>query len=531
MFPLCFLPVVSVPESVPPDERLLSRAGEDTFWIPNHSENIEALLRTLLTADHVLTFDGTSHVETRGGAVVVEDDTIVFAGPVAEAPGVEDARIDLGESLLMPGLIDLDALTDIDHLILDSWGSAEDARRLQWSEEYFDRRGHVFDATERVRIREIALVQLALHGITSYMPIASEVHSVWAESADDLRAMAEVSSRLGLRGFLGSSYRSGVNIVSESGERGVRFVEEEGTNGLAEAIQFFDELRASEDPLLTPVFLPCRIESLTPELLAATAEAADERGALVRLHALQGEFERDYILTNHGCTPLELIESQGLLNDRLIVPHGVFLDVNPRVHGEDRGDLARLVAAGVSIVHCPLTNARYGSELETFKVYRDAGINIALGTDSFPPDLVRGIDAGVSVAKVQNRSLSDGDLRGYVDAVTLGGAQALRRPDLGRIAVGAQADLTAFRLDDVRMGAVDDPLRTLVLNGTARDACLTMVAGRVVMRDGLIDGIDLEAVRTDTQLLFGKMRTAYSDRDHLRGAGSELFPPVFSIDR
>ncbi len=91
----------------------------------------------------------------------------------------------------------------------------------------------------------------------------------------------------------------------------------------------------------------------------------------------------------------------GLLNDRLIVPHGVFLDVNPRVHGEDRGDLARLVDAGVSIVHCPLTNARYGSELETFQRYRDAGVNIALGTDSFPPDLIRGIDTGVSVAKVQ----------------------------------------------------------------------------------------------------------------------------------
>lgn len=112
-------------------------------------------MRTLLTADHVLVFDGTSHRELRQGAVVVEDDLIVFAGPADQAPSDVDEHLDLGESLLMPGLIDLDALTDIDHLILDAWGTREQAARLQWSEEYFDARRHVFDDDERARIREI----------------------------------------------------------------------------------------------------------------------------------------------------------------------------------------------------------------------------------------------------------------------------------------------------------------------------------------------------------------------------------------
>ncbi|WP_309065247.1 chlorohydrolase family protein [Microbacterium sp.] len=486
-------------------------------------------MRTLITADHVLAFDGVSHTELRDGAVVVEDERIAFVGSRAACPRDVDDRIDLGESLLMPGLIDLDALTDIDHLILDSWGDVPHGRRLQWSSDWFDRRRHVFTAEERRRIREIALVQLALHGITSYMPIASEVHSAWAEEADDFFAMAEYSRGLGLRGFLGPSYRSGVNVVTTEGQRTVRFDEPEGEAGLADALRFFDEVLSWADPLLTPVLLPCRIETLTPELLAATAAAAAERGALVRLHALQSAFERDWIVRAHGRTPLELIEAQGLLNDRLIIPHGVFLDVNPQVHGEDRGDLDRLVSAGVSIVHCPLTNARYGSELETFARYRDAGLTIALGTDSFPPDLIRGIDTGVSVAKVQNRDLSKGDLARYVEAATLGGAAALHRPDLGRIAVGAAGDLTAFRLDDVRLGPIEDPLRNLVLAGSARDVRMTMVAGRVVVRDGILPGVDLEEVRRDSQRLFAKMRAAYAERDHRAGEGGELFPPVFPL--
>lgn len=482
-------------------------------------------MRTLVVADHVLAFDGASHTELRDGAVLVQDDRIAYVGPRAEAPTGVDCTVELDESLLMPGLIDLDALTDIDHLILDSWSGPAQARRLQWSSDYFDRRRHVFSREERARIRQIALVQLALHGITSYMPIASEVHSDWAESADDLLSMAEFSRTLGLRGFLGPSYRSGVNVVGADGARGIRFDEAAGEAGLADAIRFHDMLRERADPLLTPVFLPCRIETLTPELLAATAVASRERGALVRLHALQGDFERDWITGRYGCTPLELIRRQGLLDDRLIIPHGVFLDVNPRVWGEDRGDMAALVEAGVSIVHCPLTNARYGSELETFGRYRAAGLNLALGTDSFPPDLIRGIDTGVSVAKVQNRSLEAGDLAGYIEAATLGGARALHRPDLGRIVEGAAADLTAFRLSDVRLGPIEDPLRNLVLAGSARDACLTMVAGRIVMRDGEVDGIDLRGIREDSQRLFETMRAGYGERDHL--GGGALFPPVF----
>ncbi|MFE6733981.1 chlorohydrolase family protein [Microbacterium sp. NPDC057650] len=484
------------------------------------------LRRTLITADHVLVHDGSTHRELRDGAVVVEDDMIVYAGPTESAPADAAERIDLGQSLLMPGLIDLDALTDIDHLQLDSWWDGAHSRRLTWSAEWFAQRRHVFTAEERQRVREIALVQLALHGITSYMPIASEVHSEWAESAEDLLAMAEFSRGLGLRGFLGPSYRSAVPVISGDA-REFRFVASEGEAGLADAIRFHDAVASWGDPLLTPVFLPCRIETLTPELMVATAQAAAERGALVRLHALQGVGERDEILRTHGCTPLELIERTGLLHDRLIVPHGVVIDIDPRVHGEDRGDLATLADAGVALVHCPLTNARYGSELQTFARYRDAGIVFAMGTDSFPPDLIRGIDVGVSAAKVQNGDLSMGDVAGYIDAATVGGAHALHRPDLGRIAVGAAADLTAFRLDDVRTGPIDDPIRALVLAGSARDARLTMVGGRVVMRDGEIPGIDLDAIRRDAQRLFDRMRDAYALRDHGGGTVEELFPPVF----
>ncbi|MFM9371377.1 chlorohydrolase family protein [Streptomyces sp. Da 82-17] len=485
-------------------------------------------MRTRWRARHVLAHQDGGHVLLRDGELVWEDDVIVYVGPRYDGPVDEDR--DLGESLVLPGLIDLDALTDIDHLVLDSWHDAERGRGLQWSLDYFrHRRRDVFTPEERATVRTYALVQLALHGITTYMPIASEVHSSWAEPYEELVTMADLSRRLGLRGYLGPAYRSGINVALPDGGRDVAFDEEQGRAGLRDAVRFLDHLDKLADPLLTGVLLPCRIETLTEELLRATAATARERDVLVRLHALQGMTERAVVQRRHGVTPLQLLDDTGLLDPelRLLVPHTVVVDRHPDVHGEDRGDLARLARAGVSVVHCPLTSLRYGSALHSFDAYREAGLNLCLGTDSFPPDLVRGMDVGVHLAKLVDGRMDAGAAEHYVDAATLGGARALGRGDLGRLEPGAQADAVAFDIGDIRDGVQDDPVRTFLLSGTARQATNSVVAGRPVLVDGALPGVDLPALRERAQALFEKMRSAYTERDGLRRDPDTLFPPTF----
>ncbi|MEO8219266.1 MAG: chlorohydrolase family protein [Specibacter sp.] len=483
-------------------------------------------MRTQLAASHVLGHRDGGHVLFRDAAVVYEDDVIVHVGHGYEGP--VDRHMDLGKALLTPGLIDLDALTDIDHLILDSWHDAEDAKALTWSADYFSHgRRNVFTAGERQTIRRYALVQLALHGITTYMPIASEVHSAWAEDSAELTGMARTSRELGLRGYLGPAYRSGVNVVTDDGERTVLFDAALGETGLGDALAFLDWVDALDDPLVNGVLLPCRIETLTPELLADTAKASRERDVLVRLHSLQGLFERNFLAERHDSTPLEMMAAAGLLNDRLLIPHGILTDRHDAVHGEDRGDLATLAGAGVSIIHCPQTSFRYGQVIDSFSSYKRAGINLALGTDSFPPDLVRGMDAGVHLAKLADGRADAAPASDYLDAATLGGASALKRPDLGRLEPGAQADMVAFSLGDFRDGITADPVRTLLLNGTARNAFHSVVAGRTIMADGVIPGVDLEALGREAAEIFAKMRDAYGERDWKGRPASELFPPSY----
>lgn len=519
-------------ESIIRAKHALVGAGENRRWLNNAVVHVRDGIIAEVSSG---ASPGDRVTETAGIPADADNAVMGNAGEASNAPEV----IDLGDGVLFPGFIDLDALVDIDHLLLDSWHSPEHALLLAGSAEHWrSRRTAILSPEERSTLRTFGLAQLALHGITSYMPIASEVHLEWNESADELRDMARASKELGLRGWLGPSYRSSVAAaeVDASGKASRTLVadDELGRQGLEQALAFADELIAANDPLLRPVLLPCRIETMSDDLLSATAEASSHREVLVRLHSLQQGWERTLIQESHGITPLDLIERLNLLNDRLLIPHALWTDRNPALGGletpaKDSPDLRRIAEAGASVVHCPLTTFRYGGVLNTLSDYNAAGITMALGTDSFPPDLIRGMDVGVHSARGRFGHGS-ADYAQYINAATTGGAKALHRPDLGTIQEGATADFTAFSLDDFRDGVSEDPLRTLVLNGTARNAVFSMVAGRTIMRDGRLPGIDLDKLRTEAQGAFVKLREGYALRDQLGRGADTIFPSTFPME-
>ncbi|MFD3564812.1 chlorohydrolase family protein [Streptomyces sp. NPDC058686] len=483
-------------------------------------------MRTALHAQWILGFEDGDHILHRDADVVYEDDRIIHVGPSWR--GETDLRLDMGAALISPGFIDLDALADIDHALLDSWAEHSLREGHQWSEEYFGtRRRDVFTLEDRRFIREYALAQLLLHGITTAMPIASEVHSSWAETYDDALAIAEAASRLGIRTYAGPSYRSGVNLVRTSGRRDVLWDHERGVQGLADARRFLEYAADTANPLVHGALLPCRIETMSMDLLRATARLARAYDVPVRIHSMQGTLELQLLRQWYDATPLEILERTGLLDCRLFIPHAIFGGDEENGSPPTDRELKKLADAGVTVVHCPLTSLRYGMALRSFDRYRDAGITIALGTDSHPPDLIRGMDVGGNVAKVVDGRTEAGGAAEYFRSATLNAAKSLGRCDIGRLAPGAQADLIVLDLKDFRLGVVDDPLRTLLMAGSARDVSMTVVAGRTVAADGKIPGLDLVSMRARAQELFERMRSAYTERDLHRRAPDALFPPIF----
>ena len=483
---------------------------------------------TLLKAAFVIGFEHGDHVIIPNGEVAYRDQDIVFVG--RDFDGTVDRVIDAGNAIVSPGFIDLDALADIDHAILDCGNDADTGAGLDWSEDYFLNRRHDFFSDDDRNFRhEFAFCQLIRNGITTAMPIGGEMHNEWCETYAEWAAASEIAGRLGLRAYMGPSYRAGVNATLGDGTHDVLWNEALGAAGLADAIRFIEDFDGAHDGLIRGVLLPARIETLTPQLMRDTAAARARLGVLVRLHCMQGQDELALLRRRHGMSPLQLLAETGLLGPSLLIPHAVFLGGTSASKDGDPDDLQKLAASGASVIHCPMTSIRYGTMLDSFPRFRAAGVNVALGTDSYPPDMIRNMDIGVHLSKYAEQRLDATSAAELFRSATLAGARALGRDDLGRLAPGAKADIVIIDCDDPRIGVIDDPIRTLLMHCTGANVGTVIINGRTVMEHRTIPGVDASAMHARLQQYFTQMKAGYSERDVLRRPTASLFPSSFDV--
>ncbi|MCB0030670.1 MAG: amidohydrolase family protein, partial [Anaerolineales bacterium] len=179
------------------------------------------------------------------------------------------------------------------------------------------------------------------------------------------------------------------------------------------------------------------------------------------------------------------------------------------------------------VIHCPLVFARAGQALHSFRRYQELGITLALGSDTFPPDMIRVMETGLLAGNLAEGRQDAHQAAAMFRAATLGGARALGREDLGRLAVGAKADIVIIDLSDYRLGPIEDPIRTLVLMGNGRNIRDVIVDGRTIVKDGQIPGLDVADMQRQARDYFARMRAAYPERDFKRRSVDTLFPPSF----
>lgn len=476
--------------------------------------------RTLLTADWVLGHGPDGHRLLPKGEVVFEGDRVIFTGP--RFPGEVARRIDLGRALISPGLIDLDALSDLDTTILGIDHHPGWAKGRVWPRSYVERGPYeMYSQDELAFQKRFAFSQLLLNGITTAAPIASLFYREWGETVAEFSAAADAAGELGLRVYLSPAYRAGGMVLEAPGRMKPVFDEARGLQGLADAVAFIGEQDGRFDGLVRGLLAPDRVETCTATLLQQTDAAARDLGCKFRLHMAQGQMELDVVQRLHGSTGPEWLAGLGLLSDRLIAPHAT---------NATESDLRLYADNGVSIVHCPLVSARGGgSALRSFGKVKDMAVNIAMGTDTTPPDMLLNLLTGLIAARIVDASATTVSAADMWDAATLGGAKALGRDDLGRLAPGAQADIAVFGLDDAIMTPAIDPITTLVAGGSGKVTRAVFVGGRLSMRAGALAGMDMVAAQTRAQAQFDGLFAKYPDRSWDHPPVSELFPPSYPL--
>lgn len=453
----------------------------------------------------------------RDGELVIDGNSVIYLGPRFE--GEVAARYDLGQVLIAPGFVDLDALSDLDTTLLafDNWPS--EAKGRVWPRSYVDRGPYEMYSPEELAFqKKFSFAQLLLNGITSAAPIASLFYREWGETVAEFEAAAAAAEALGLRVWLGPAYRSGGMVVEHDGRLTAEFDEARGLLGLDDAIAFARRYQGGD--LVRPMLAPDRVETCTEALLRRTMAAATDLDCPVRLHMAQGAMERDTVHALHGTTAAQWLDGIGALGPRLLAPHAT-------VATDD--DLRRYADNGVSVVHCPLVSMRHGGALRSFAKLRRMGVRVTMGTDTAPPDMVLNMSVGMMMCRLVENDITACTAPDFLNAATREGAAALGRDDIGVLRVGGKADFAVFDLSDPAMSPAIDPVQTLILGASGRVTRATVVDGRLSMRDGAVAGLDMADARRRAQIQFDGLLEKYPERTAQHPPLSEIFPPSYPL--
>ena len=146
-----------------------------------------------------------------------------------------------------------------------------------------------------------------------------------------------------------------------------------------------------------------------------------------------------------------------------------------------------------------ITFARSGMTLESLGAYRRAGVNVGIGTASYPFNMIEEMREALICSRIAGRSVFDLDTQGVFTSATIGGARALGRTDIGRIALGGKADLVLVDLAHPSMQPVHDPLRNLIHCSAERAIRDVFVDGRAIVEGQRIVNLDYEGAVSELQ--------------------------------
>lgn len=474
-------------------------------------------MRTKVTAKYLIAWENDSIVIYENGEMLYEGNEILEAGKKIELP--YDRLVDYGNAIISPGFIDLDALGDIDHALF--YEEQDNPEKLYWSRSYFEQGPReAMTAEEEAFKSQYAYAQLISHGITTAMPITCVYYKKAAETMEEIEAAKEHAIRLGLRTYLGPSYISAMHVYDEEDKRQkIMYMEEEGWKGLERAKEFARRFDGAGDGLIRGVMVPERIELQTEEILRETKKFARENKLLMRLHAAQGRFEYQHIQNTYHMSTIAYLDSIGLLDDKTLIPHALFTSGNLEVADQSDDDLAILLRNKTSVIHCPLVYSRNGRRLKSFGRFRKYGINVSMGTDTFPTDFFQNIRAGSSLAMTVDEDCRSNYYKEFYEAATIGGARALGREDLGRLCKGAKADFIVVDMSRFHMGVMDDPIRTMCMCANGRDVKYVVINGRTVLDNGILPDFDYEMVQEKAQRYYEKLKQSFIGRSSFPEAG------------
>jgi 5-methylthioadenosine/S-adenosylhomocysteine deaminase len=434
-------------------------------------------MRTIIHGSYVVGFDGEEHEIIKDGVVVFNGNQIEFVGKEYSQP--VDKTIDAKGCLVSPGLIDTHFHSGInasDYILNDS------TKTDFFASNYLAHGGPTREGAHSAHLKDVdvgqrfSLIHVLKSGVTTTFDIGGP--------GGEPERYVEMVDQVGIRCAAGPSYKNVSFFHDRQGRLEYDWDDERGTKGLKTAVDFAKKFnRACNGRMITMLF-PGHVDSCTPALLKETRKAAKDLSLHVQIHATINLFEFHTVMQRERCTPIELLHRIGFLDPQVSLSHCIFISGHSWLAYPYGDDLKIIADSGASVAYSPLKYLKLGITMESFDRYRKAGINMGIGTDTFPKDILSDMRYAALASRVADRSFLSGHPRNLFNAATLGGAKMLRRDDLGRLQKGAKADIAIVNFRDIAFGAVRDPIRSLIETAVSRDVRTVIVDGETLVDNG-----------------------------------------------
>ena len=425
-------------------------------------------------ADLALTMDdapGPCGREVGACDVLIRAGVIAEVGPELGAPGAE--VVEAAGCLLTPGLV------NTHHHLFQSLTravpAAQDALLFGWLRALYPIWARM--GPEEVLVSaQAGLAELALSGCT----LTSDHLYLFPNGArldDTIEAAREVGVRF-------HPTRGAMSIgEAQGGLPPDVLVEEEGAI-LDDMIRVVDAFHdPSEGSMCRVGLAPCSPFSVSRDLMRDAALLARDKRVMLHTHLAENDEDVAYSLERFGCRPGQYAEDLGWTGTDVWHAHCVRLDA---------GEMALFARTATGVSHCPCSNCRLGSGIAPVRAMRDAGVKVGLGVDGSASNDAANLALEARQAMLLQRVAHGADAMSAREALWIaarGGAEVLGRPDCGRIAAGARADLALWDLSGVEAAGSWDPVAILLAGPTrVRDL---WVEGRRVVEGGHLATIDL----------------------------------------
>jgi len=412
--------------------------------------------------DLVVTVD-TEHSVIEGAAIAIEDGRIAEIGPSGSLTG--DERIDLSGHLVAPGLIN--SHTHLAMTLLRGWAEGVDLQGFL--ERVWAAEGAIMDPQTCELGTELGALEALLGGTTTTLDMYLHPESTHRGAV-----------RVGLRHLCGPIFFDFPGLDAMQWHERIEF-----------ARNWPEKVADIGGPEVPLYLMPHSTYTDSPEHLGEVTLIAEEINASIHLHVSETLAENEDVTTRYQKSPVEVLQSSGMLSRHVVYGHGVHLSDH---------DLELTKGAGAAIAHCPGSNMKLGSGLIDLSRLHDAGVTVGLGTDgcssSNDLDMWQAMRMAAHVQAITSSPARVSAAKTFA-AATREAAKALMIDHLvGSIEVGKRADLIALDLNKPHLTPIHDVHALLVFAAGRGDVTDVWVDGERVVEDSRATRVDAGEIIT-----------------------------------